>query len=38
LALELARAISARPRADVRALKAKVVAMTALAARPTLSL
>jgi enoyl-CoA hydratase len=38
LALELARAIAARPRADVRALKAKVVATTALAARPTLAL
>jgi enoyl-CoA hydratase len=38
LALELAAQIAARPRADVRALKAKVVAATGLAARPTLSL
>src|SRR5262245_37162999 len=38
LALELAAQIAARPRADVRALKAKVVAASGLAARPTLSL
>lgn len=38
LAVELATAIAARPRADVRALRAKVVAATGLAARPTLAL
>ncbi|HEV7722170.1 MAG TPA: enoyl-CoA hydratase/isomerase family protein [Iamia sp.] len=38
LALELATAIAGRPRADVRALRAKIVAATGLAAAPTLAL